>query len=167
MARTIRIGRTTVCVGDGRCQTMLHDGSTVDAEPHDTDEYREKATALGYGRDTGRMCVEHELTHSLLCHAIGLSESPVMRAVAIDGPDSVLLGYEEDAVLAVQKFVATAGIDLVSVLARRFGDGEELDRWRAEECQEGLAPPGAKGKEGGEDPSGQAEDRREEVRHYG
>lgn len=144
MTRTIRIGRTTISVGDGWCQTTLHDGSTVDAVPHDTDEYRDKAAHLGYGSDTGRMCVEHEVLHSAMCDMLGLSESPVMRAVAIVGHDSALLGYEEDAVLAIQRFAATAGIDLVSVLARRFGHGKELDRQgdrrpqrRAPSCLEG------------------------------
>lgn len=117
--QSIRIGRTIVKMDGHLVETTLYDGGVVYAIPHDTEGYREKAERLGYGDDIGRMCRDHELVHVLLAEALGLRESPVMRKLASGQPDSAVLGYEEDAVLAIQRFATAAGVNVVAALSGR------------------------------------------------
>lgn len=62
--------------------TQFHDGTSVPACPHDTDEYRQCARDLGYGDNTWLMCVHHELFHTILALADGQDYSPTLWAVA-------------------------------------------------------------------------------------
>lgn len=116
--RTARFGKTLVLVGERGCMTVLPDGKRVPACPHDTDEYRATAERLGYGADTTRMCIEHELAHNWLDHALGMPVSPVMHAVAHGEPDCALHGLAEDAVMALQAYANALGINLLDVLTR-------------------------------------------------
>lgn len=62
--------------------TFFADETSVPAVSHDTDEYRARANALGYGSDVGRMSFEHEMLHSLRAMWLGLECSPVLWDVA-------------------------------------------------------------------------------------
>jgi hypothetical protein len=64
------------------CETVFPDGTKVPAAPQDTDEYRAKSAAMGYG-DPFDMCVHHEFLHTSICEAAGLEYSPALRAVAL------------------------------------------------------------------------------------
>lgn len=108
---SVRVDGTSTCV-------TLPDGSEVHGEPHDTDEYRQTARRLGYGDDVGQLNVEHESCHAVLSHWLGLSESPVMRAVADGAEFGELHALEEAAVMAVQAYANAAGICLL----RRWGE---------------------------------------------
>jgi hypothetical protein len=116
--RTIFIGHNRVEIDDASARTTLYDGKQIPAVPHDTESYRATAERLGYGSETGRMCVEHELLHTALACWFGLFESPVMRAVA-EGDDPVggITVLEEEAVMAVQAYAVAAGVNLTRRLA--------------------------------------------------
>lgn len=115
----LTFGRTVVEIWDRDCvRTTLPDGAEVVAAPEPTASYRAKAEGLGYGADSMRMCVEHEVTHSALAAWLGLPESPTLGRVARGQGDSVLTGLEEDAVLALQRFANAAGVNLLGRLSR-------------------------------------------------
>lgn len=90
-------------------ETVLRDGATVPAAPHDTDEYRATAAALGYGDDVWRLCREHEVAHTTLMQRLGLQYSPTLWAVAHGAhgriPESPgEMAAEEKLVLAYQEW---------------------------------------------------------------
>lgn len=117
MTTTLTFGHTRIEIDAASARTTMHDGKQIPAIPHDTQSYRATADRLGYGGETGRMCVEHELTHVALAHWLGLVESPVMRAIVeSDGP-SELLDLEEAAVMAIQAYANAAGVNLTRRLA--------------------------------------------------
>lgn len=116
--RVLTIGLTTVELWPGVARTTLPDGAVVMAAPHDTDEYRSRAYDLGYGDDTARMAVEHDLAHVLVAELLGLPESPALRAAAGGSPPAWLTDREEHAVLALQLFANSAGVDLIADAAR-------------------------------------------------
>jgi hypothetical protein len=81
-----------------------NNGDPIPAVPHDTEDYRARAKALGYGDDVMAMCREHEFLHSALAELL-----------SDEGPSPTLLGVntgkpwphwsiEEAAVLAVQRY---------------------------------------------------------------
>lgn len=92
----------------------------VDAVAQDSDEYRARALALGYGDDTALMSREHEMSHHLLARLLGLPCSPTMRGIALHatgiGPYWPAWGKEEAAVLALQAYARAAGVSLVGLL---------------------------------------------------
>lgn len=113
--KRIYIGPTVVEVRERHVLSILADGARIEAEPHETAEYAATAESLGYGSDVEAMNRDHELMHHILAHALGLPESPVMRAVADDtwqhDPDGKLK-LEEDAVMAVQRLARAYDVDL-------------------------------------------------------
>lgn len=116
--KRIRIGTVTVEIDKAHVVSTLADGARVEAEPHDTAEYAATAEATGYGKDVAGLNRDHELTHHVLANALGLAESPVMRAVANgtwqDDPHG-LLKLEEDAAMAVQRLARAWGVDLIGL----------------------------------------------------
>lgn len=89
---------------EGFVRTRLPDGTVIHAVPGDTAEDVARAHSLGYAGDTWAMTRDHDRLHALLCHALGLEESPALRATA-RREESELAGAEECAVLAIQRFV--------------------------------------------------------------
>lgn len=86
--------------------TVYRDGTLVRAAPEDTDSYREMASRLGYQWDTWRMCLEHEVFHTLLAMAAGRCVSPTLWIVAHGSEaqyNSDLVVREEEAVLEFQR----------------------------------------------------------------
>lgn len=98
-------------------RTTLPCGEVIPATPHETDGYRRTAAEHGYGSDTLRLCQEHELVHVALADWLRLLVSPTLQGVA-DGRDWEHAWIEEAAVLAVQRYARTLGLDLWAV----FGD---------------------------------------------
>jgi hypothetical protein len=92
---------------EGRyCQSVFPDATTVPAAPQDNESYRNMARELGYGEDTWRMCVEHELLHTMLAQMDGRPYSPTLFAVAhgvVDSLEPILVAEEEAAVLEFQR----------------------------------------------------------------
>jgi hypothetical protein len=86
----------------------------VPARPQPNDGYRLRAIELGYGEDTALLSREHELTHHLLAHWLGLAASPTLAAVA-RGTTDAHWRLEEAAVLAVQAFARAKGLSLVEI----------------------------------------------------
>jgi hypothetical protein len=123
---SLRIGHSTFEVWPDSLRTILPDGSQVTAAPEDTAAYRERARLMGYGDDTFRMSLDHELAHSLVADLLGLDESPALLRVAHGEGPTAETNLEEDAVLALQRFAVAAGVDLLSAAARharRSGPG--------------------------------------------
>lgn len=88
-------------------ETIFPDGTKVPAAPQDSDEYRATAQRIGYGTDTWRMCLEHEIAHTGLLQSLGLPYSPTLWAVAHGQHDGIPgspgeMAAEEDLVLAFQ-----------------------------------------------------------------
>lgn len=98
---------------DGLTITRYPDG-TVDARPEDDSTYRARAQALGYGDNTAAMSRDHEITHHLLAHWLGLPRSPTLAGVARKDfwPHWQV---EEAAVLAVQRFARESDVDLLRI----------------------------------------------------
>lgn len=117
-------GTTQFTFDDGWAKTTFSDGSTVPASPEPTASYAATAERLGYGTDTARMCVEHELVHNWLCHVIGLPHSPALFAVAHRGDADWRHALEEDAVIAVQRLAMAHGVRFM-----------ELVKGHSSECQ--------------------------------
>lgn len=80
------------------------DRRELPAVPEETDEYRERATYLGYD-DPLQMCQEHDIIHTMLADMLGLDVSPALLGAVCDEPINDLTGAEEDAVLAIQRFI--------------------------------------------------------------
>ena len=116
--KRIRIGTVTVEIDKEHVVSTLADGARVEAEPHDTADYAATAEQQGYGGDVAGLNRDHELAHHVLANALGLAESPVMRAVANGtwqhDPDG-LLRMEEDAVMVVQRWAKALGIDMIAL----------------------------------------------------
>ena len=90
----------TAIPADSYVETVFPDGRVVPARPEDSDSYRETARECGYGENTFRMCLHHELLHAILAEAQGLPYSPTIRAVA-EGRDGSL--EEESRVMQFQR----------------------------------------------------------------
>lgn len=90
----------------GYAETVFPDGAFCPALFVDDDPARQHAAELGYGTDTRRMHIEHELSHTLLAEARGLPYSPTLRNVAVPGttPDAERAD-EEWLVFAFQRYV--------------------------------------------------------------
>ncbi|GAC1495954.1 MAG: hypothetical protein NVS1B6_00600 [Steroidobacteraceae bacterium] len=86
-------------------ETVFPDGATVPAAPQDTDEYRATAEDLGYGADTMRLCLEHEVLHTAIAELRGESFSQVLRDVADGKAGEASHGEEETRVLNFQKLL--------------------------------------------------------------
>lgn len=114
----MQFGANVVEVWGDCVATHLPDGVSVVAAVQDTDQYHETAERLGYGSDTVRMMRDHEISHTALCHLLGLPESLVMSSVGHGYSDTYLTGLEEEVVMALQKFATAAGIDLFEVFER-------------------------------------------------
>jgi len=109
--QSYRYGETLIEIFDespntnGCIRITLPDGVVVYGEPNFGPEHEARAAALGYP-DVWSMNREHDRIHALLAFMLGLRESPVLRAAANGGTErSELLGAEEAAVLAIQRFV--------------------------------------------------------------
>ena len=106
MARLLEVhqyGATKVYVFDGWVETVLPDGKVVSAVSHTGPEDVARAHSLGYKGNLWAMTRDHDRLHAALAHMLGLPESPVLRASGT-GATSELLGAEECAVLAIQRF---------------------------------------------------------------
>lgn len=95
---------TTVRILPGWVETTLPDGALIVARPNEGAEHVARARSLGYGSDVWAMTMDHDPMHARLCHALGLRESPALRASLNDQP-SEIAGAEEEMVLAAQRFV--------------------------------------------------------------
>lgn len=126
-SRVVTVGRTVIEIWPDSTRVTLPDGSQVTAAPEDSDAYRRCASDHGYGDDTHRLCVEHEVAHALVPHLLGLPESPTLRVVAQGAAADLVTGCEEHAVLAFQLFCNVTGTDLLA-LADRLGGATGLDQ---------------------------------------
>lgn len=101
-----RFDHATVEITANRVRTVFDDGNTCDGVPTYTAEQEARAVALGYGAGRGnvrRMHVEHELLHTLLAEAAGLTYSPSLRC-SIDGPPPRgVIPMEERVVFLLQR----------------------------------------------------------------
>jgi hypothetical protein len=113
---TFALAGCTVHVQGTSVETLLPGGRRVLGMPiHDAD-YRATARKLGYGSNVARLNVEHELTHTLVAHWLGVPCSPVFRRVASgDHEADDLTRLEEGAVLAIQAYAVAIGLDLIEI----------------------------------------------------
>lgn len=101
---------TVIEIGNAFTRIILNSGRVVTGAPQQNEEQRATARELGYGEDTALMVEEHDPMHALLCDWLGL-ESLTLKDVAGELPAErkALVWLEEDAVLAVTKFMRAAG----------------------------------------------------------
>jgi hypothetical protein len=118
MNKVLKLATATVEVHEHWTRTVLHDGQEIGGIALHVDSYRCRAKVLGYGDDVDAMNRDHEVTHSLLAHWLGMPESPVMRAIVAHSGPSDLTGSEERVVLALQEYAKLAGVDLLEVARR-------------------------------------------------
>lgn len=101
------------------CFSFYPNGACVPAAPEDSDKYRATAESVGYGGDTARLCLEHELIHHALSDWLGI-RSPTLERVSQGQTDPTWINQcEEEAVLAVQRFANAAGISLWDTVGQR------------------------------------------------
>lgn len=65
-----------------RIETHFDDGTVAHGVPHDTDEYRATARALGYGDNVWQLTVEHEILHTAIAEMRGEHHSGSLWAQA-------------------------------------------------------------------------------------
>jgi hypothetical protein len=118
----LRIGTTQIALYDGYTVTQFADGLEVHARHDDVQHLGQAATAqdLGYP-DVRQMNREHDVYHALLASWLGLDASPVLRALADGCASQAAAWREEAAVLAVQRFAVSQGVDVMA-LAAHLGD---------------------------------------------
>jgi hypothetical protein len=113
VADVVVIGTAICQIGDDWCRTTMADGSEVVAMAEDTDAYRQTAADCGYGTDTDRLCIEHELIHSLLARWLGLSQSYTLTRIAHGNHiPTDLTRAEEHVVLGIQAFANAMGVSI-------------------------------------------------------
>lgn len=101
-----------VTVTPDKITTTVPGGAQAYAVPTYKEVDHDRAENLGYPSPY-EMHRDHDLTHCLLAHWLGLPASPVIAGVARQTPLSKAeAGAEEEAVLAVQKFAQQQGVDL-------------------------------------------------------
>lgn len=116
--RILKFDGITIHVYPDSTLIEYEDGSLVPGTPEDTDEYRATAERYGYGDDTTRLCIDHEIMHVALSQWLGLADSPTMQSVRTGDPgDRQIRDHEEAAVLAVQQFARMVGVDVVELFA--------------------------------------------------
>ncbi len=115
----LQIGSTVVTIGDGETVTHFADGLTLSASHEEQPGQRETADKLGITVE--QMNAEHDAVHSMLATWLGLPHTPTLYGVVTKNyfPAHAV---EEEAVLAIQKWAAAAGVDLVEV-AKGMADG--------------------------------------------
>jgi hypothetical protein len=106
-------GASTIDVGPHRTYTEFPDGTCAVAVHAIQKGQTAMARELGY-KTAVHMNRHHDLTHMMLSHWLGLPFSLTLKGVA-DGHEWPQWRDEEAAVLAVQKFANSAGIDLLKV----------------------------------------------------
>lgn len=115
MNLTVRLRNGTVVeiLPDGT-RVTLPSGEVVPGAPHNTASYRDTAQRLGYGGDVLALCHDHDPLHCLLADWLGLPGSYSLKHAAgtLDPADRDKADAEEDAVLAVQRFIRIAGASL-------------------------------------------------------
>jgi hypothetical protein len=118
--RTLTLGPVRIELhADGLTVTRFLDGASVPALAHDTQDYLERARAIGYGDDVASMSREHEIAHSLLGYLLTGGPSPVLWRVGHGLPDEEPDGGAEEAVvMALQRLARMRGISLDDVLVR-------------------------------------------------
>ena len=107
------------------CVTHFRDGSMVGSHDHDTHHYAVIAHRTGYGDDTARYCLEHDVCHLLIEEALYGRPSRILWGLAHGEPvpafDAV---YEEFAAQGLQRFVRAnerpiiGGVDWDALKAR-------------------------------------------------
>lgn len=96
-------------IGVARTEVVLNSGNMVPGEPEYTPDQRQTAQSLGYGRNVVKMVEDHDPLHALLADWLGL-ESFALRVASGELPvGDPLADLEEDAVLAIQRFMVAAG----------------------------------------------------------
>lgn len=111
MRRTLRNGTVVEVLATGS-RIILPDGTIVFGEPHYSESYQETARRLGYGEDVLRLCQEHDPAHAWLADAIGLKESPALRAAIGGAVDPAIASADEEATMSLQRFCRAAGVTL-------------------------------------------------------
>jgi hypothetical protein len=115
--KLIRLGGSTIELHDDGLTVTRFGARQVDARPHHTGEYQQRAFDLGYGADVARMSRDHELCHSLLAHLLELPASPTLIEVA-HGRTWKYWRREEAAVLGLQGYARAAKVDLEALAIR-------------------------------------------------
>lgn len=105
----MRIGGASVTTGRDEhgvyVVVAFDDNATVLSRPRDDPSYAATAAKLGY-QSVDDLCLEHDLWHVRLSHAIGLDASPVLWHTAHKTPvHGEVVGAEEDAILAIQRLL--------------------------------------------------------------
>lgn len=110
MKQTLTNGTVVEILATGS-RIVLPDGEVVEGAPQDTDSYRATADRLGYNTILA-MCQDHDPLHALLCNWLGLPSSYALRVAAGLDTESPFSRAEEEAVLAVQRFMRLTKVAL-------------------------------------------------------
>jgi len=90
-------------------RVVLPCGRAIVGYPHNTEEYRRTARRLGYDDDVMAMCADHDPLHQALARFLGIDDSQALLEAAGLPCDHNIALAEEDAVMAVQRYMRMAG----------------------------------------------------------
>ena len=118
--RTHQFGSVTVEAyyppAPSRVVTTFADGSVLEAVPHDTADYSDRAASLGYD-SADDMNREHDVLHSYLADALGWPCSPTLYAAAHNEEiPREQADREEACVLAFARYMNTGVADMDRLL---------------------------------------------------
>lgn len=111
------LGDCTVDIYSDGIETVFHTlpgQPSVPANPQDNEAYRATAEFLGYGSDILRMCIDHELSHTLLAVSRGLRWSPTLHGLAT-GQTFSEWRTEENAVLGFQRLCRLSDTSILNL----------------------------------------------------
>jgi hypothetical protein len=91
-------------------EITLPSGKVVTGYPQGSEHQAEVAQRLGYGNDALAMVLDHDPLHARLCDWLGIEASYSLRLAALElSPhEAHLAALEEEAVIAVQRFMRMA-----------------------------------------------------------
>lgn len=118
MNQIVKLASAEIELYESGLTVTRYDKREVIAWPEEDEIYKQRAMKHGYGEDIFLMSREHELTHHLLAEWLGLGFSPTLMAVSANDQDPNW-GIEEAAVLAVQAFARSRGVDIVALAIER------------------------------------------------
>lgn len=102
-----RFGGTTVTLSADGADAVLPNGDALEARAAQTGAALVAAVQLGYDGNAAAMVREWCYLHAALCHALGLLESPALRAFAREGRvgNVGIEAAEAEMVAAAMKFL--------------------------------------------------------------
>ena len=94
--KTIKLAYCEIEYTETGCITRFNNGTSIEAQPHDTAHYHVISHRCGYGDNIMAYCREHEFAHSFISERFFDTESWVLRCLASNSPTSPEVAAPEE-----------------------------------------------------------------------